>query len=195
MDSTISRRRRTLMAVILHRFGVAGFECISLAVHSHHKPARALGYVRGHQNTDGGYGSPASTAFETASAMLAILSAGQPLTVAETNARNYLTNTQQANGSWVDDAYSTALALRVLAFPQDSDGDGMPDDWETRFNLNPNDPADALQDSDGDGLPNLEEYRRRCLNPRNADTDEDGLNDGDEVANGSDPCNASSRNR
>jgi hypothetical protein len=40
----------------------------------------------------------------------------------------------------------------------DRDGDGMPTNWEIVYNLNPEDPADALVDSDGDGLTNLEEF-------------------------------------
>jgi hypothetical protein len=40
----------------------------------------------------------------------------------------------------------------------DSDADGVPDDFETTYGLNPNDPADATQDSDGDGMTNLKEY-------------------------------------
>jgi hypothetical protein len=43
----------------------------------------------------------------------------------------------------------------------DSDSDGMPDAWETKNNLNPNDPADARVDSDHDGYPNLEEFLNR----------------------------------
>lgn len=40
----------------------------------------------------------------------------------------------------------------------DADGDQLPDEWEKRFGLNPNDPADAALDKDGDGFTNLEEY-------------------------------------
>lgn len=41
---------------------------------------------------------------------------------------------------------------------KDSDGDGMPDEWETKHGLDPNDAADAAKDKDGDGYTNLEEY-------------------------------------
>lgn len=40
----------------------------------------------------------------------------------------------------------------------DTDGDGMPDDWEDLYNFNKTSAADAGQDADGDGLSNLEEY-------------------------------------
>ncbi|WP_206538063.1 polysaccharide lyase [Sphingobacterium deserti] len=40
----------------------------------------------------------------------------------------------------------------------DSDGDGMPDEWEIKYQLNPNDPKDGALDSDGDGYTNIEEY-------------------------------------
>jgi hypothetical protein len=40
----------------------------------------------------------------------------------------------------------------------DSDGDGMPDSWETAHGLNPNSSGDASADLDGDGLTNLQEY-------------------------------------
>lgn len=41
--------------------------------------------------------------------------------------------------------------------PADTDGDGMPDGWETAQGLNPN-AADGNEDPDGDGYTNLEEY-------------------------------------
>jgi len=47
----------------------------------------------------------------------------------------------------------------------DTDGDGMPDQWEQDHNLNPADPTDAGQDADGDGVNNLDEYRSGT-NPR-----------------------------
>ncbi|HJZ53403.1 MAG TPA: hypothetical protein VKE74_00505 [Gemmataceae bacterium] len=41
---------------------------------------------------------------------------------------------------------------------KDSDGDGMPDEWELKYGLNPNDPADAAKDLSGDGYTNIEKY-------------------------------------
>lgn len=40
----------------------------------------------------------------------------------------------------------------------DTDGDGLPDEWEKRFGLNPADAADASADTDGDGFTNREEF-------------------------------------
>ena len=60
----------------------------------------------------------------------------------------------------------------------DWDADGMPDDWEIKYGLNPW-VNDANIDSDGDGLTNLEEYQLGT-DPFNPDSDGDGILDGDE---------------
>ncbi len=63
----------------------------------------------------------------------------------------------------------------------DSDGDGMPNAFEGQYTfLNPADAADAVLDEDGDGLDNLTEYKRNT-DPGKADTDGDGLKDGEEI--------------
>ncbi|MDN3594829.1 polysaccharide lyase [Zunongwangia endophytica] len=41
---------------------------------------------------------------------------------------------------------------------KDSDNDGIPDAWEIKYGLNPNDPSDANQDINGDGYSNIEKY-------------------------------------
>ena len=40
----------------------------------------------------------------------------------------------------------------------DGDGDGLPDDWETQYGLNPDHALDAALDKDGDGMSNSQEY-------------------------------------
>ena len=85
---------------------------------------------------------------------------------------------------------ASALALSgfVLSSPLaqassgDRDGDGMPNRWEVRHGLDP-DRADARGDRDHDGLRNLGEYRHGG-HPRDEDSDDDGVDDGDEVHDG-----------
>jgi hypothetical protein len=73
----------------------------------------AASYLLAHQNSDGSFGSP--TVYETALSLIALIDSGQGSAQPLQNAINYLSSTQLANGSWNDDAYSTALALRALA--------------------------------------------------------------------------------
>lgn len=46
---------------------------------------------------------------------------------------------------------------RGEAYP-DADADGLPDDWEKKHNMNPQDASDAVSDSDGNGYSNIEEF-------------------------------------
>lgn len=63
---------------------------------------------------------------------------------------NHLINSQDDVGGWP--------VLKSLPAPKDTDQDGMPDDWESKYGLNPNDAKDGNGDLDGDGYTNLEEY-------------------------------------
>lgn len=74
----------------------------------------------------------------------------------------------------------------------DTDNDTLPDNWEIKYDINPNDDGTinendgAAGDQDNDGLINKLEYA--CgTSPLNPDSDNDGMPDGWEVNNGLDP--------
>ena len=66
------------------------------------------------------------------------------------NGTGKIINDEQQVGGWPE--------LESAAPPEDSDKDGMPDNWEKEHGLDPGDPADRNSDNDADGYTNLEEY-------------------------------------
>ncbi|OYW73173.1 MAG: hypothetical protein B7Z37_22560 [Verrucomicrobia bacterium 12-59-8] len=80
----------------------------------------------------------------------------------------------------------------AFAAYRDTGKDGIPDAWQDAHGLNKNDAADAGLDPDSDGVTNLQEYLLGT-DPHNADTDNDTVPDGVEVAAGSDPLNPLSK--
>ncbi len=76
------------------------------------------------------------------------------------------------------------LAPRNVA---DTDGDGLPDAWESAFGLNAADPLDGSDDPDSDGLDNAAEFQFGTL-PDRADSDLDGVTDVAEVVSGDSPA-------
>lgn len=82
---------------------------------------------------------------------------------------NYLTNPWVADGKL------------------DTDGDGLTNVDEVRnYRTDPRVP-DATADTDGDQLLNIDEVNLYGTDPTSRDTDEDGLNDDDEIRYGTDP--------
>ena len=53
---------------------------------------------------------------------------------------------------------SSLSSTAVITVLPDTDGDGMPDEWERAHNFDPESPADAWEDADLDGFSNLDEY-------------------------------------
>ena len=60
---------------------------------------------------------------------------------------------------------------------RDSDGDGLPDQWEMDNGFDIDNPADASEDPDSDGLTNLFEFLTNN-DPNESDTDSNGVEDG-----------------
>jgi hypothetical protein len=91
-----------------------------------------------------------------------------------------------------DNAGDTGVTLmRILALngeAPDADGDGLSDDDEAAYGTDPND-----ADSDDDGLEDGGEVHDHATDPLSPDTDGDGLPDGDEVnTHHTDPLDADS---
>ena len=97
---------------------------------------------------------------------------------------------------WNHPAHSNLVSVVDIGADEfvDSDGDGMPDWWESENGLDPNDPSDAAVDSDGDLLANLAEYENG-FNPAvvdsTVDTDADGMVDWWETQHNLNPGNPS----
>ena len=96
----------------------------------------------------------------------------------------------QPDGSALPGMVKVAIAGKAFsARPQDDyDHDGLTNGEEDHRGT---DPAGA--DSDGDGLPDGDEVLHYYTDPLNPDTDGDRFADGDEVREGTDPLDAKSK--
>jgi hypothetical protein len=87
-----------------------------------------------------------------------------------------------------DDCEDTDGDLLCADVDPDDDNDGMSDSYETANGLNPNE-DDTSGDLDEDGLTNLEEFALGTA-ANDADSDQDGAFDKDELDWGTDPLDA-----
>jgi uncharacterized repeat protein (TIGR01451 family) len=78
-----------------------------------------------------------------------------------------ITNRAIVSGAFSDLTPANNTVLAVVEILGDTDRDGLPDDWERLYQLDPTNKSDAPLDSDGDGLSNLQEFAGGT-NPRDA---------------------------
>lgn len=74
---------------------------------------------------------------------------------------------------------------RYASSEVDTDCDGIPDEVEDKYGLDPKDPDDAERDPDNDEIPSIVEIRLGG-DPTVPDTDGDGVEDGDDLVDGRD---------
>ena len=86
--------------------------------------------------------------------------AGATLPVRDVVDRRIIQSVREGTGHIIDSPSEVGgwPIYRSAVPPQDSDGDGMPDTWETAHHLNPNDPGDANLTGGEDGYTNIEKY-------------------------------------
>ncbi|MEC3966160.1 hypothetical protein [Flagellimonas halotolerans] len=70
------------------------------------------------------------------------------------NVLNDVSTTPKDYSNWI----VPNIPINYRADNFDSDGDGMPNQWEVTKNLDPNNPADGNEDFNNDGYTNLEDY-------------------------------------
>lgn len=79
-------------------------------------------------------------------------SVDQRVTNDVTNLTGGIINSPEDVGGWPE------LEISQRPWEFDTDGDGMPDEWERAYGFNPEEPEDGPMDADRNGYTNVEEY-------------------------------------
>ncbi|HEY0116172.1 MAG TPA: pectate lyase [Allosphingosinicella sp.] len=95
-----------------------------------------------------------------ASAYIRVLAGAGASRVRDAVDRRVIASVEQRGGTIIDSQAEVGgwPALELGTPWRDSDGDGMPDDWERRHRLDPANAADGNSDQDRDGFTNVEEW-------------------------------------
>ena len=107
--------------------------------------------------TQGSYTQSGSTLNWT----LGNLASGATVTLTVTvkpTATATLTHSAVIAGDQTDPVSANDTRILITSALLDTDGDGIPDAYESAHGMNPNDATDAAKDFDGDGFTNLQEY-------------------------------------
>jgi hypothetical protein len=102
------------------------------------------------------HGTPASADIEATTYEEIDLTPWRHLLVQGTNL--LAVEVHQSGPTSPDLVWDSGLTYTLATNPADSDGDGLPADWEAAHGLDDQDPSDAAMDSDGDGRNNLAEF-------------------------------------
>ncbi|NTU98480.1 hypothetical protein HGA64_00520 [Candidatus Falkowbacteria bacterium] len=98
------------------------------------------------------------------------------------NSRLAIANRDDDCEAVVNESMKSSCKIAVSNTPKDSDKDGLSDTLEISYG------TDSFKaDTDGDGLKDGEEITGYQTDPKNADTDKDGHGDGEEVKGGFNP--------
>ena len=125
------------------------------------------------------FGTSASTPLAAGAA--ALIKSAHPEFGPEALFSDMETNAQDLGDAGKDNLYGWGginLILDSGSIDPDQDNDGLPDAWENRYGFDTS-LNDSAEDPDNDGYTNLMEYTSKT-NPMDADTDDDGISDGDE---------------
>jgi hypothetical protein len=141
----------------------------------------------------------------TVSSVTDVTGEGRTFRLSLYNSQSYIIYTMTLDPSVTDGAGNAIPAnQRTIREINDSDSDGMADDWEVEWFGNTTS-KNGSADTDSDGMLDIREYNvaranpqwgtdRWVLSPLNSDSDGDGISDKYEADNGLNPVNASDRN-